>query len=856
MTNDINNTNDTNYTSNTDNNANNANNTSNANSNTQSYLDEATAKEQGYYFGDAATSTQKPHSPPPPPQPHLAHTYAPLNTPPYSKHTQNPSIPAAPTAVTSLRHFFQTRLNFKNQGAKIISFALLMIMCLTTLISLATPLLRTTFGTITPFNLLFAQGSLNQFTTAREMLFLDAGLPYLNLTYWVSFAFYAALSVTLLIVIAAGIFVFINKKHDKTSAFCDIAMPLLTILLFFAMLFNLNFANIYTVAAPYRTITVGGIGAFIISLILLIAKYFVNFCFKTPTNDEFVSSKLSVATSFILLVLVISTLFAPLYILDPFYRISGLGILRGDVDRLSFLPTVGTFRTFIVLFLIIYFISFCINLFLYIASKRVFVQYNKFNTMIGIISLAIYALIGLNYIVLLVDTRYFVGEWVFFYSWNTFSYIPLALFGMYILGLLAVKLTQNRQNIEYKVYAKAGARRGGTGGTNEGGQIQKTNPEDLEITGYDPIPAFSEIDGLVDKFDEQYQKNLQFKFEGVTLPLLVDHIIDYAKNSEQNLSYGKREIKTFIAGLGASKLSILQGMSGTGKTSLPKIFMEAIGGYCEMIAVESSWRDKNELLGYYNEFNKKFTPKAFTQSLYKASLNIDTPVFIVLDEMNLSRIEYYFSDFLSLMEAREEDRSIKLFDVQLYPETDDRTEYLSLNGGHTLKIPKNIWFVGTANRDESTFEISDKVYDRAQTMNFDKRAPKVIKNNAIDNPIKFVTMTQLGTLFDECKALEFDAEGNALIKKVESILWSYRISFGNRILRQIEEFVKVYLAASGAKNSNERDEYIHEALDCIILSKIVRKLEFKQINDIDELIEDFKPLKLPLCSAFLIGLQN
>ena len=71
-----------------------------------------------------------------------------------------------------------------------------------------------------------------------------------------------------------------------------------------------------------------------------------------------------------------------------------------------------------------------------------------------------------------------------------------------------------------------------------------------------------------------------------------------------------------------------------------------------MIPVESSWRDRNELLGYYNDFNKKFNAKSFTIELYRSSKNrcVEVPTFIVLDEMNLARIEYYFSDFLAILQ--------------------------------------------------------------------------------------------------------------------------------------------------------------------------------------------------------------
>jgi hypothetical protein len=146
---------------------------------------------------------------------------------------------------------------------------------------------------------------------------------------------------------------------------------------------------------------------------------------------------------------------------------------------------------------------------------------------------------------------------------------------------------------------------------------------------------------------------------------LVKFVVEYARDSRLHLSYREEDIATFVSGLGACRLTILQGMSGTGKTSLPKIFSEAIDGNCDIIEVESSWKDKNELLGYYNEFSRTYTPKKFTQALYKAALNPEIPTFIVLDEMNLSRIEYYFSDFLSLMENEENKREIKLINIKL-----------------------------------------------------------------------------------------------------------------------------------------------------------------------------------------------
>lgn len=374
----------------------------------------------------------------------------------------------------------------------------------------------------------------------------------------------------------------------------------------------------------------------------------------------------------------------------------------------------------------------------------------------------------------------------------------------------------------------------------------------LVSMSFDACPAFTELDLKKPGFDEDLATRESSPFSGSTLPELVNFVVDYARRSRLHLSYSAEDIATFVAGLGTSRLSILQGMSGTGKTSLPKIFIEAIRGNVDIIEVESSWRDKNELIGYYNEFSKSFTPKKFTQALYKARLNPSIPTFMVLDEMNLSRIEYYFSDFLSLMENEEDKREIKLLNVKLKRiEEGEEYQYLGLSEGHTLKIPTNVWFIGTANRDESTFDISDKVYDRAQTMNFNKRAPKIVENG---EPLKpsFLSYIRFKDMFTHAlSSVEFNAEKNQLIIDCEKLLLPYNISFGNRVLNQIESFVKIYCACFGNKSGVESD-----AVERILLSKVVAKLETKNVDDKEELASAFDEANLHRCAEFIRKLNE
>ena len=174
--------------------------------------------------------------------------------------------------------------------------------------------------------------------------------------------------------------------------------------------------------------------------------------------------------------------------------------------------------------------------------------------------------------------------------------------------------------------------------------------------------------------------------------------------SQLKLYYREDVIKQLFAGMAASKLIILEGISGTGKTSLAFALGKFFNFDSAIIPVQPSWKDRSELLGYYNEFTKKFNETEFLRALYTTTYRQDLNV-IVLDEMNLARIEYYFAEFLSVMEMR--DPNDWVIDLIPSPMANDP---VNIKDGKLL-IPQNAIFFGTANNDDSTFTISDKVYD-------------------------------------------------------------------------------------------------------------------------------------------------
>ena len=180
------------------------------------------------------------------------------------------------------------------------------------------------------------------------------------------------------------------------------------------------------------------------------------------------------------------------------------------------------------------------------------------------------------------------------------------------------------------------------------------------------------------------------------------------------LYYTEADLRSFLGGLAMGRLVLLQGISGTGKTSLPMAFARAVGTKAAVIEVQAGWRDPQDLIGHYNSFEKKFYEKEFLQALYRAGTPryADTIQIVLLDEMNLSYPEQYFSDLLSTLELPSEDRRLVLMPHPVDPAPALFTE------GRKLPIPPNVWFVGTANHDETTMDFADKTYDRSHVMEF------------------------------------------------------------------------------------------------------------------------------------------
>lgn len=333
--------------------------------------------------------------------------------------------------------------------------------------------------------------------------------------------------------------------------------------------------------------------------------------------------------------------------------------------------------------------------------------------------------------------------------------------------------------------------------------------------------------------------------DDITLPELMDRYRNFAA-SRMKLYYTPQIVRLFFASMAASRLIILEGISGTGKTSLPYSVSRFLQNPAGLVSVQPSFRDRSELLGYFNEFTKRFNETEFLRHLYAAGYRED-PSFIVLDEMNLARIEYYFAEMLSVLEMPNADEwVVDLVPVQ-WPSDPAR-----LQDGK-LTVPTTLWFVGTANNDDSTFTITDKVYDRAMAIDINERADPF---ECPDTPPIHLRCGRLEELFSQARAEHGVSEKNLdRLGKLDVYLQNhFKLAIGNRISKQMQDFVPVYIACGGTEL---------DALDYMVQRKILKKFESLNLSfardEMGDLIsfldKTFGKTGMPMCKKYLQKLQ-
>ena len=348
-------------------------------------------------------------------------------------------------------------------------------------------------------------------------------------------------------------------------------------------------------------------------------------------------------------------------------------------------------------------------------------------------------------------------------------------------------------------------------------QLLSTLIDDLETR----LDSLTNAQQAQSAFPELSRMDTESKF---TTPAAVEPVGDlkaFTEGLQQRIAVSQpdnplyfrlEDLQLLVGGLAMSQLHILQGISGTGKTSLAKALAYAVGGECTDIAVQAGWRDRGDLLGHYNAFEKRYYEKDCLQALYRAQTPFaeDRVNIILLDELNLSRPEQYFADFLSALEKDPRHRRIPLM------ESAPQKHPLKLENGREIVVTENVWFIGTANQDETTNELADKTHDRAFVMELPRHEMSFkIKEKIPQVKYSFSALkkafrdAQVRDKVELQKALRFIGKSD-LTKELEE---RFGIGWGNRFERQALKFLPVVKAAGGK---------FEDALDHLLASRLFR----------------------------------
>ena len=347
--------------------------------------------------------------------------------------------------------------------------------------------------------------------------------------------------------------------------------------------------------------------------------------------------------------------------------------------------------------------------------------------------------------------------------------------------------------------------------------------------------------------DEEYATYKQKDYKNTfTLPEFCHEFRHFAA-SKLGLYYSDKMIRLFVSAIASTKLVILQGISGTGKTSISLAWGKFVKHPSCVASVQPSWRDRTDIFGYLNEFTKKFNETDFLSYLYEAGYT-DEVWTVILDEMNLARVEYYFAEMLSILEMHNTDEW-KIEVVQSSLKSDPK----KLKKGK-LQIPPNTWYIGTINNDDSTFMVTDKVYDRAMPIDINEKG---VPFEAEPTEALSVNYSYLDSLFN--RAMKDYAMSQQMLNKIEKMdnytIKHFRVAFGNRIVKHMKKFVPVYVACGGEEI---------DAVDYFMAKKVLRKFEALNLalirDEIDGYInfldENFGKGKMAECIEFLLRLKK
>ena len=329
-------------------------------------------------------------------------------------------------------------------------------------------------------------------------------------------------------------------------------------------------------------------------------------------------------------------------------------------------------------------------------------------------------------------------------------------------------------------------------------ELKETPPVISAMRSWDPAPRENEADAI-----KRVERRLRVK----------------------GLDYPARTLRAFHTAMKVNEttqMAVLAGISGTGKSQLPRQYAAGMGIGFLQVPVQPRWDSPQDLMGFYNYIEGKFRPTDMARALWAMDeLNNDDAeqdrmMMILLDEMNLARVEYYFSDFLSRLESRPRPNDVG--DANERKDAEIELEIPNMEHAPRIFPGYNLLFAGTMNEDESTQSLSDKVVDRANILRF--AAPKKIRSGQAEGeaePSKALSQETWNRWGRSSSSIEGDTRVTGRVEEMLDIMRDFKRPFGHRLGRAIMAYAANYPEVEGGRGV---DDALADQVEMRLLPKL------------------------------------
>ncbi len=329
-------------------------------------------------------------------------------------------------------------------------------------------------------------------------------------------------------------------------------------------------------------------------------------------------------------------------------------------------------------------------------------------------------------------------------------------------------------------------------------ELKETPPVVVAMRSWKPAPQENEADAI-----QRVERRLRAK----------------------GLHYPTRTLRAFHTAMKVNEttqMAVLAGISGTGKSQLPRQYAAGMGIGFLQVPVQPRWDSPQDLMGFYNYIEGKFRPTDMARALWAVDelhneeADRDRMMMILLDEMNLARVEYYFSDFLSRLESRP--RPSDVGDANERKDAEIELEIPNMQMPPRIFPGYNLLFAGTMNEDESTQSLSDKVVDRANILRF--AAPKKIKEGHAEGDVEptRALSRETWTRWGRSSAhVDGDARVTARVEQMVDLMREFQRPFGHRLGRAIMAYAANYPEVEGGRGV---DDALADQVEMRLLPKL------------------------------------